>query len=88
MKKLKIEVCSGSECTMMGAMDIIESIEGLKSLKQQLRLKSQIEVIPCKCFGDCKNGQFSPIVKINDEVITNATSDIVMSRIIALSKMD
>lgn len=70
---------------MMGAMDIMESIEGLKNLKQQLRLKAQIEVKPCKCMGDCKNGNLAPIVKINDEIITRATSEAVMAKIISFS---
>ena len=86
MKKVKIEVCSGSECVMMGSMDIIEAIEGLKQVKQQLKLKAQIEIVPGKCLGPCKNENLAPVVKINDELITQATGDMVMSKIIAAIK--
>ncbi len=68
---------------MMGSMDIIESIDGLKSLKSQLRLQKQIEIVPVKCMGYCKNGACAPVVKVDDEVIQNATSETVMSYIIS-----
>lgn len=87
-KPILVEVCSGSECVMMGAMDIMESIEGLNQLKHQLRLKAPIRVVPVKCIGCCKEGNFSPVVRINGEVITRATSETIMAKIITLISKD
>ena len=84
VNEILIEVCSGSECVMMGAMDIIESIEGLGQLKRQLHVKIPVQVVPTKCMGYCKQGSFSPVVRVNGEVITNATSETIMAKIMSL----
>ncbi len=36
MKKVNLEVCVCTECVMMGAMEIIDAIEGLKSLETDM----------------------------------------------------
>ncbi len=88
MKKIIVEVCSCSKCVMMGSMDIISSIESLKKLKSQLRLHAQIEIVECKCIGPCRDRDCSPVVRINGKELTNATSEVVMSNIIALTAKD
>ena len=45
MKKLTVEVCVCTQCVLNGAMHIIESIEGLKKLKTQLRMNAQVDVV-------------------------------------------
>ena len=84
MKKLIVEVCVCTECVMKSAMDIIDSIESLKKLKVQLRFDTQIEVKMCKCLGDAKHGDLSPMVRINNEVLERANSETVMARVIGL----
>ena len=84
VKKIKVEVCSGTQCVMMGAMDIVASIQSLSSLKQQLRLDRKIHIVTSKCFGLCKEGKCGPFVRVDGELIENADSESVMSHIISI----
>lgn len=84
VKKIKVEVCSGTQCVMMGAMDIVASIQSLSSLKQQLRMDRKIEIVTSKCFGLCKEGKCGPFVRVDGELIENADSESVMSHIISI----
>ncbi len=84
MKKIIVEVCAGTHCTMMGSMDIMDAIASLDD--EQLGLDSQcsieVKAIPCK--GTCEHGKRSPYVFIDGELIENADSSSVMSKIIEL----
>ena len=84
MKKITVEVCAGTQCVMMGAMDIVASIQSLSSLKQQLRMERKIDIVTSKCFGLCKQGKCGPFVRIDGELIENADSESVMSQIISI----
>lgn len=84
MKKITVEVCSGTQCVMMGAMDIVASIQSLSSLKQQIRLDRKIEIVTTKCFGLCKQGKCGPFVRIDGHLLENADSESVMSNIISI----
>ena len=88
MKKLVVEVCVCTECVMKGAMDIIESIESLKKLKVQLRFNTQIQIVMSKCLGEAKHGAFSPLVKINGELLERANSETVMAKIIGMAQKE
>ncbi|MEG0570779.1 MAG: hypothetical protein RR497_03945 [Oscillospiraceae bacterium] len=86
MKRLDVAVCACTQCIMNGAMDIVESIEGLKTLKTQLRLNATIKVDADKCLCDpnAKNADVSPLVCINGEKILKATSESVTSKIVSI----
>ena len=45
MKKISLEVCVCTECVMMGSMEIIDAIEGLKSLETDLYQDLDIDVV-------------------------------------------
>ncbi len=83
MKKVKVKVCVCTECVMNGAMDIIESIEGLKKLKVQLRLNSQFQVETDNCLTGEKHHGRSPLVMVEGELLEKCTSETVMSKILS-----
>ncbi|WP_100065464.1 NAD(P)H-dependent oxidoreductase subunit E [Miniphocaeibacter massiliensis] len=84
---MKIEICVGSACTMMSAMNILDYFEdwaeeiGKKAIEEEIDLE-EIEVTPVKCRRDCSgNYDASPVVYINDKVIENANKDKIMEEI-------
>ena len=83
MPKIVVDVCAGTHCIMMGAMDIIASIE---SLIEFTNLEEDCEIVinPVPCEGNCEQGQLAPIVAINGQSITRADSETVMSKILEI----
>lgn len=73
---VKIKVCMGTHCTMMGNLNLQENLENL-----QIEYPGKIEIESVKCLKYCEeNG--APVVDINGELIKNATPEIVISKII------
>lgn len=81
MNTIKVQICAGTHCTMMGAMDIYEIIQNMQSEYEN----QVIEIDLVKCFGDCKVNQ-APVVMVNDHKITSATSEKVMEYIMKVGK--
>lgn len=81
MKKVNLEVCVCTECVMMGSMEIIDAIEGLKSLETDLYQNLEISVTTSSSVCAPKVHGASPVVKINGERMAKANSATVMARI-------
>ncbi len=81
MKKISLEVCVCTECVMMGSMEIIDAIEGLKSLETDLYQDLDIDVTTSSSVCAPKVSGASPVVKINGERMEKANSATVMARI-------
>ncbi len=85
---MKIKVCVGSNCTLLGSMSILDQIEDLKDIIKDdpdNYSDEELDVEAVKCLDICKNTDktVAPIVVIDDdEVILNATGQIVMEKII------
>ncbi len=93
MKKIQVDVCVCTACVMNGSVNIIESIESLRDLRDQLndgleaqlaKRSGEIEVTTNKCLGGEPHPGKSPMVSINGEVFAKADSESVMSHIIEL----
>lgn len=82
---MKVKVCMGSHCTLLGAMNILDQVEDLKSLIRQDDNCSDeefdIEIVKCLCYYKNEKDNVSPVVVIDDEVLYNATGQIVMEKI-------
>lgn len=76
--KIKVVICSGTACYVMGASDILLLEE---ELPQSLRERVDIEGVTC--LGYCKDSKVgkAPFVTINGEVMQAATLPKVMARI-------
>jgi NADH:ubiquinone oxidoreductase subunit E len=84
-KKIKVSICTGTACFVMGASEIMLLEEKIPdSIKQHIDL--QIEGLTC--MGNCKNHANGkpPFVKINDELISEANLVTVLDKISELSK--
>lgn len=84
---MKVKVCVGSNCTLLGAMSILDSIDDLREIiseDQESYNEVELESEAIKCLGFCKNTheKIAPVVVIDEEPMYNATSQAVMEKII------
>lgn len=75
---MKLTICMGSKCVMVGAMNILDQVEELKESMGYEDLT--IETVVCMKY--CKKEEEQcPVVMFDDEVMTNATTERVMEKI-------
>lgn len=87
MKKVKIEICVGTTCFVMGA-SAIQTLE----FETPEDLIGKIEIIEARCMEYCKDHKDGhrqgPFVKINGEVMADATHDKVLNRVREIIKRE
>jgi len=74
--KMTIEVCVGTNCCLHGAHDLLRD---LVAYVDDAKVQDVIEVKAAFCFERCAEG--SPQVRINNEMISSCTFDMVKNRI-------
>lgn len=84
---MKVKVCVGSHCTLLGSMNILDQLDDLKEIISEdidSYGDEELEVEAIKCLGFCKktDTNVSPIVVVDGEPMYNATSQNVMEKII------
>ena len=81
MKKMQLEICCGTTCYMLGANCLL-NIEN--EMPSELRGKADVRALPC--MGLCHEKELSgaPYVKLNGEVIENATAEKIYEKMRAL----
>jgi NADH:ubiquinone oxidoreductase subunit E len=88
MKKVEVKVCVCTACVMNGSVEIMESVESLRHLREQMedgdmiQGKRELIVATDKCLGGVSHEADSPMVEVNGKVFTKADSESVMSYII------
>lgn len=79
MAKVNVKVCLGTTCFVMGSSNLQELIELVPK-----KYGDDVEVVGSPCLGLCSiDWEFSkaPYVKVNDEVIKEATVEKVLAAI-------
>ncbi len=79
MKKIDVKVCLGTTCFVMGAAHLQELIETVPQ-----KYGDEVSVSGHPCLGLCSiDWEYSraPYVKVNDDVIVEATVEKVLSAI-------
>lgn len=79
MEKISVKVCVGTTCFVMGGSNLQELNEIIPR-----RYGDKVEVAASNCLGLCSiNWEYSkaPYVKVDDEVISEATVDKVLEAI-------
>ena len=77
MKKITVEICLGTTCFVMGASQLQNLVDILPK-----KYGERVSVTGKTCLDLCSsNGKYSkaPYVKIDDEVISDATVEKVMN---------
>lgn len=84
---MKIQVCAGARCTMMGSDIIYNRLEDIKSDIERYKGREgieieEIEIEQVNCLGQCKiDKKSSPVVMVDEKVFTSAKSEVVMEYI-------
>lgn len=84
---MKVKVCLGARCTMLGADIILDRIEEMKEDIERYKDREDVEVEDIEiemvnCFGYCKKDRkLSPVVQVDDKVFTAARSEVIMEYI-------
>lgn len=79
MKKIKVRVCLGTTCFVQGSANM----QNLSELVPQ-KYGNKVEVVRSGCLGVCStNWEHSkaPYVKVNDELIQEATVEKILAEI-------
>ncbi len=78
MKKIKVSICTGTACYVMGASEILILEDSISD-----ELKEIVEVEGLTCLEKCKNTECgkAPFVLVNGEVIPEATLAKVLDKI-------
>lgn len=78
MKKITVSICTGTACFVMGASELMLLEEELSP-----ELKEIVEIEGITCLDLCKNAECgkAPFVKINDQVLSQASLPLVMEKI-------
>ncbi len=70
MKKLKVEICVGTACHIMGAHTLVEFVERLPAW-----VKERVDCSLSPCFGVCNEGKKPPLVRVNGEYYEDVTPE-------------
>lgn len=79
MEKISVKVCTGTTCFVMGGANLQELHEIIPQ-----KYGDKVEVAGSPCLGLCSiNWEYSkaPYVKVNDEVVNEATVEKVLAEI-------
>lgn len=68
-KKVKIKICAGTHCYVMGGSELISLEDHLNDDQ-----KEQVEIMGATCLNHCKDKDNSapPYVEINDQIMAKA----------------
>ncbi|SFL50360.1 (2Fe-2S) ferredoxin domain-containing protein [Halanaerobium salsuginis] len=73
---IKVDICVGSHCSLVGALNLLDNVEAL-----QLEYPDQIVVNKVECLDMCDDIKNAPLVKVDDELITAAQTQLVISKV-------
>lgn len=80
MEKVKITICSGTSCFVMGAA-AIQSLE----FTPPDDIADKIEIVESRCMNLCHDvnnkHNHGPFVKVNNEIIEEATYEAVVNKV-------
>ncbi|SHH23830.1 NAD(P)H-dependent oxidoreductase subunit E [Thermosipho atlanticus] len=68
MEKIKVEICVGTMCHIMGSHALVEVIENLPD-----KIKNKLDYKFSPCFNVCNEAKTPPVVKINGNYYENVT---------------
>ena len=73
---VKVEICVGSHCSLVGALNILETLEEL-----QQEYPEQLEIKRVECMDRCGDIKNAPVVRVDDDLITSAQTQMVISKV-------
>lgn len=86
MDKIKIEICCGTACYLLGAQRLMELQDNLPEV-----LKDKVEIEAKACLGLCNSDRLggAPFVRLGgSEIVSRATPEEVIARLYALTGIE
>ena len=79
MERIKVQICTGTTCFVMGGSEILLLPDALPD-----EYKDYVELEGFNCMNFCKDSKVgsAPFVRINGKLIPNATLDVVVEEIL------
>lgn len=67
---MRVKVCVGARCTMMGASAVLDALEDLQN---RYFRDGGLDIVQVNCMNVCKEKgvQYTPVVEIDGEVFTS-----------------
>jgi NADH:ubiquinone oxidoreductase subunit E len=83
MSKVKVKICTGTTCYLMGATHLLCLEERLEAY-----LVEQVEISGGHCLGCCHDDALGrpPFVMVNDTVVADATQERIREQILRCLK--
>ena len=81
MATIVVEVCAGTHCTMLGAMNVMDAIHSLEELRGETPGGCAVEVRAVPCMNLCGSDVHGPFVRVDGALLENAQSEAVMAAI-------
>ena len=83
MKKIRVTICTGTACFVMGASDLMLLQEKLPE-----ELRDKVDISGCTCMNECKGDKngMPPYVRINDEVMHQANIPDIIARLTEITE--
>ncbi len=70
MKTIKVEICQGNSCHLLGSQELVEALEKLPA-----GWREQVELLRVDCLKTCRQG---PNVRINQELFPGITPEVLI----------
>jgi NADH:ubiquinone oxidoreductase subunit E len=67
MKKIKLEICQGTSCHLLGSQELLEAVEALPDTR-----RDAIELHRIDCLKSCRQG---PNARIDGVVVSGLTAE-------------
>ena len=67
MKRVKVEICQGTSCHLLGCRELVEAVNALPANR-----RNQIDLCMVDCLKSCRKG---PNVRINGMIFSGMTPD-------------
>lgn len=80
--KINVDICAGTHCTMMGALNLGVMLE---DIKDEMESDIDIDVKYVECLDNCHE-EGAPMVKVNGEPVHSASGEKVFKKIMDIVK--
>ncbi|NMC31801.1 MAG: (2Fe-2S) ferredoxin domain-containing protein [Veillonellaceae bacterium] len=67
MRKVKVEICRGTSCHLLGSQELLAAVKSLPPERQ-----AQLEIVMVDCLKSCRQG---PNIRIDGKVLSGLTPE-------------
>ena len=80
--RVEVEICVCANCVLCGAMDLVEAVEVLGSLRGRLHYRARVETKLSPHLGQGSHRYGAPYAKVNGKMLENTVCENLMAAIL------